>query len=54
MDIQLELFPASAVTGTGRPRPWWGSIAADQADASTDTQPTQDDELPLGYSEDAA
>ncbi|WP_275558585.1 hypothetical protein [Streptomyces sp. 5-6(2022)] len=44
MNTQLELFPLSAVAGTGRPRPW--PIATDQTD-DTDTPPTQDDELPL-------
>ncbi|WP_445520519.1 hypothetical protein [Streptomyces sp. NEAU-174] len=45
---QLELFPLTAVVGTGRPRPWPIAPAADQTD---DTPPVQDDELPLDLDE---
>ncbi|MFE9003170.1 hypothetical protein ACFYOY_13660 [Streptomyces sp. NPDC007875] len=47
---QLELFPTTALVGTGRPRPWPITPTADQND-DTDTAPAQDDELPLGLNE---
>ncbi|MFE9064850.1 hypothetical protein [Streptomyces violaceusniger] len=45
---QLELFPITAIVGTGRPQPW--PIVTNQND-DTDTPPAQDDELPLGLDE---